>query len=57
VENGTRISELLTPGPADIKPKHEVITIINGKEGNERRVLVKSQTMEEVVFTQAQNSK
>jgi len=45
-ETGMRASELLALTPADIEQKHEVITITNGKGGKERRVLVKSETIE-----------
>ena len=47
-ETGIRASELLALTSADIKRKHEVITITNGKGGKERRVLVKSETVEEL---------
>jgi len=45
-ETGMRASELLALTPSDIEQKHEVITITNGKGGKERRVLVKSETVE-----------
>jgi integrase/recombinase XerD len=47
-ETGMRASELLSLTPAGIEQKHEVITITNGKGGKERRVLVKSETVNEL---------
>jgi integrase/recombinase XerD len=55
-ETGMRVSELLALTPSDIERKHEVITITNGKGGKERRVLVKSETIEELFSYAAQNS-
>jgi len=55
-ETGMRASEVLAVTPSDIEQKNGIITITNAKGGKERRVILKKETVNELVSYVAQNN-
>ncbi len=55
-ETGMRASEVLAVTPTDIEQKNGIITITNAKGGKERRVILKKETVDELVSYVAHNS-
>ena len=54
-ETGMRSSEVLAVTPAAIEKKNGIITITNAKVGKERRVLLKKESVDELLSYAAQN--